>query len=101
MVRILLVCAYGMSTSLLVNKMKEASEKMGFECTIAANSVENAADMKNNTDIVLVGPQVRFMLDRVKKDFMGVPVFMIDSVAYGTMNGERVLNQVKQELNIN
>lgn len=101
MTRILLVCAYGMSTSLLVNKMKEASKKMGLGCSIEARPVDSAADIKDSVDIVLVGPQVRFMYERVKKDFAGVPVCMIDSVAYGTMNGEEVINQVKNELNNN
>lgn len=100
MVKILLVCAYGMSTSLLVNKMKEASQKMGFDCSIEAGPVDGAVEQKGDADIVLVGPQVRFMYDRVKRDFSGVPVFMIDSVAYGTMNGEKVICQVKKELNI-
>lgn len=101
MVNILLVCAYGMSTSLLVNKMKEVSEKTGFDCSIEANPVDAAADKKGEVDIVLVGPQVRFMYDRVKRDFDGTPVLLIDSVAYGTMNGAKVIEQVKQELNLN
>lgn len=100
MVNILLVCAYGMSTSLLVNKMYEASKKMEFECHIEAHPVDNSSDLIGQVDIVLVGPQVRFMYDRVKKDFAGTPVFMIDSIAYGTMNGEKVINQVKKELHL-
>ena len=34
MKKILLVCAAGMSTSLLVNRMKEAAEKKGVEVEI-------------------------------------------------------------------
>ena len=36
MKHILLVCASGMSTSLMVKRMKTAAEEQGFECTIEA-----------------------------------------------------------------
>lgn len=38
---ILLCCAAGMSTSLLITKMQEASRKEGFETTIWATSAGN------------------------------------------------------------
>ncbi|MDY3359708.1 MAG: PTS sugar transporter subunit IIB, partial [Clostridium celatum] len=59
MKNILLVCAAGMSTSLLVNKMKEAAKVKGIEVDIKALPVSECASVVDKIDIVLLGPQVR------------------------------------------
>ena len=46
MKKILLLCAAGMSTSILVNKMKEAANKNGIEVQIEAVSLENFENKK-------------------------------------------------------
>lgn len=99
MKRIMLVCCAGMSTSLLVTKMNAASIKQDIEVKVFA---VGEADVKNHideTDVVLLGPQVRYLIDKVKKTMSSrrIPVAIIDSMDYGTMNGERVL---KQALNL-
>jgi len=92
---IVLVCSAGMSTSLLVTKMQKAAGEQGIEVNIKAVA---EADLKNNLenlDVLLLGPQVRYMLSKVK-DLMepkGIPVDVINSVDYGTMNGAKVLEQ--------
>ena len=48
-------------------------------------------------DIILLGPQVRFQMEVVKKQ-VSCPVVSIDPMAYGTMNGEKVLNQARKEM---
>lgn len=96
--KIVLLCAAGMSTSLLVNKMKEAAAKIGYEADIAAYPVANAKEVGKDADIVLLGPQVRFSKAKVEKEVAGVPVECIDMQAYGTMNGTKVIDQVKKVL---
>lgn len=95
MYNILLVCSAGMSTSLLVTKMQKAAKENGIEAKIRAVA---ESDLRNNTegiDILLLGPQVRYMLSKVKvlMEPKGVPVDVINSVDYGTMNGSKVLEQ--------
>ena len=36
MKKIILLCSNGMSTSMMVAKMKEAAKKIGYDCTMAA-----------------------------------------------------------------
>jgi len=45
--------------------------------------------------VVLLGPQVRFKLEENKKltDSYQLPIAVIDTVAYGTLNGAKVLDQ--------
>ncbi|GAA6428109.1 PTS sugar transporter subunit IIB [Dielma fastidiosa] len=43
MKKIVLLCAGGMSTSLMVTKMKDYADSIGFECEINAYAVNTAA----------------------------------------------------------
>lgn len=94
MKNILLVCAAGMSTSLLVNKMKAAATAKGIEVNINALPVSECSSVVDTVDIVLLGPQVRFQKPQVDALVKGrVPVEVIDMRAYGTMNGQAVLEK--------
>ncbi len=88
---ITLFCSAGMSTSLLVNKMKEAAAASGKEYTIAAYSMNDAAKYAPLADVILIGPQVRFALDKFKKDYPDKPIAAIDMRIYGLMDGKGAL----------
>ncbi|MCM3238484.1 PTS sugar transporter subunit IIB [Heyndrickxia sp. FSL K6-6286] len=94
MKKLLLVCAAGMSTSLLVNKMNDAAKEKGIEIEIFALPVSECESVANEVDIVLLGPQVRYQKPQVDKIIDGrVPVEVIDMRDYGTMNGMAVLEK--------
>lgn len=96
--KIVLLCAAGMSTSLLVNKMKEAARDEGYECEINAYALSAARTAGAGADIILLGPQVRFSKGKVEKDCPGIHIECIDMKAYGTMDGKAVISQVKKAL---
>ena len=89
MKKIILFCSAGMSTSLLVESMRKAAEEKNYECEIDAYPISTFNDHRN-IDCVLLGPQVRFQLKKVKS-FFTCPVESIDMMDYGTMNGKKVL----------
>lgn len=91
MKKIVLLCAAGMSTSMLVNKMKEHSENLEREIEIYAYPISEAAENANNADAILLGPQVRFQEKKIKEMFPDISVTTIDMRDYGTMNGKKVL----------
>ena len=92
MKKILLVCSAGMSTSLLVTKMREAAEAKGEEVQIDALPVAECSTVIDSVDIVLLGPQVRFQKPTVEKLVNGrIPVEVMDMRLYGTMNGQAIL----------
>ena len=78
---IMLVCNAGMSTSLLVNKMKAAAEKIDTDIfdifAVSLSSVKNEIESKN-VDIILVGPQVRFKLKELKEKYE--PGIVVESI---------------------
>ncbi|QCJ44673.1 PTS sugar transporter subunit IIB [Bacillus sp. S3] len=92
---IMLVCSAGMSTSLLVTKMEQAAKDMGEEVKIFAVSEAEANRHFDEIDVLLLGPQVRFLKGKIEKAVAGknIPVDVIDTVAYGMMNGQAVLTK--------
>ncbi|MBF0777299.1 PTS sugar transporter subunit IIB [Streptococcus cuniculi] len=95
MKNIMLVCNAGMSTSMLVTKMLKAASDKGIEVNIWAVPISEVADeVANKTiDVLLVGPQVKFMLDEYKENYEpDIKVGDINMVDYGTMNGANVLD---------
>ncbi|MBB6623265.1 PTS sugar transporter subunit IIB [Clostridium gasigenes] len=99
MKKILLVCAAGMSTSLLVNKMKQAAKEMGIEVDIEALPVSECSSVIDEVDIVLLGPQVRFQKPQVDKLVDGrIPVEVMDMRLYGTMNGKAILESTLSKI---
>ena len=94
MITIRLFCAAGMSTSLLVNKMKEAAKAKGIEADIEAFPEGQIDSRLDNVNVALLGPQVGYTLGKAKKvcEPKGIPVDVIPMVDYGMMNGAKVLD---------
>lgn len=67
MFRIMLCCSAGMSTSLLVRKMVEEAEKRGLPVEINAFGVSEFDIQFPNYQVVLLGPQVKYMLNTLSE----------------------------------
>lgn len=101
MKKILLCCSAGMSTSMLVKKMQQAALERGVDCQIAAMSVSHFDEAIIEYDVCLLGPQVRFQLDELKKiaDGHGKNIAAISPQDYGMMKGNEVLTQALDLIN--
>lgn len=96
MIKILLACNAGMSTSLLVENMKKAAQEKGLKIEIkavGASSVRLEMLKEQGWQVVLLGPQVRYELKRIQKAADPIPVDVIDTRDYGLMNGKSVLEK--------
>ena len=93
--KILLCCAAGMSTSLLVENMKKVAKERGFAAEIVAVAVHEFDEYIDQFDVVLLGPQIRYKLPSFKQAAAekGKPCDVIDAAAYGMVNGAKVLDQ--------
>ncbi|MBF4695670.1 PTS sugar transporter subunit IIB [Fusibacter ferrireducens] len=96
MTKIVLLCAAGMSTSLLVTKMKAYSEKQGYDYTISAHPISEVQSKAGDASCILLGPQVRFELESIQKKMSGIPVEAVDMMAYGMMDGAKVITQARK-----
>lgn len=98
--KILLSCAGGFSTSLLVNRMKEAAEAEGKDYKIKAVSAAQIEGIceQDAPDCILIGPQISYMIDQLKEiaNKHHVPLEVIGMQDYGTMNGKNVIAQAER-----
>ena len=89
--KITLFCAAGISTSLLVNKMKEAAAAKGADYEIAAYSLNEWDDHAPEASVILLGPQVRYAMAKKKAEN---PTYLITDIPmqmYGLMDGKGTL----------
>jgi PTS system cellobiose-specific IIB component len=84
-----------MSTSMLVQRMKEAAQKKGVEVSIKAVPVSEFKENLAEADIILLGPQVKYEQAKLQAqaDPLGKKVAVIDMMDYGMMKGDVVLDK--------
>jgi PTS system cellobiose-specific IIB component len=102
---IMLACAAGMSTSMLVQKMQEAAKAKGKDYEIYAKStadIDAALESSHKPDVLLLGPQVGYMKNDVKKkaDAAGIPMDVINMMDYGMMKGDNVLDSAEKLMHV-
>jgi cellobiose PTS system EIIB component len=92
--KIVLVCAAGMSTSLVVERMKKEAANRQLNVEVIAIPMEEFDQQVKDASVILVGPQVRFKIPEFEKKAKnyGVPVAMIDPKDYGMVNGAKILD---------
>ena len=98
MIRVLIVCSWGMSTSLLVDSMQNAAARIAITLTVEALSAGEFAARVEECDVVLIAPQIRHLRKSIEKlaQSVGKPVALIEPFHYATMNGNAVLEQALQ-----
>lgn len=96
MIHVLIVCSWGMSTSLLVDSMLTAAKTRQCELQVEALSAGEYAAQVDTCDVVLIAPQIRHLRKGIEKlaQSLGKPVALIEPFHYATMNGQAVLEQV-------
>lgn len=79
--KILLVCAGGMSTSMLLKRMRQYWHDEGVELVIDAVGLSEFADVYDHYDIILAGPQVSYRVKEIH-DITQKPTAAIPSFHY-------------------
>lgn len=88
---ILLICSSGMSTSIIVRRMEQSAQELGVEAEIWADGLKSLPGSAERADVILVGPQVRFALEQIKKQVPDKPCAVVDMRTYGMMDGSTIL----------
>ncbi len=102
-IKVILVCAAGMSSSLLEEKIRQAASSAGKDMDLRAVDSTRMGLWdyeKDSVDVILVAPQVRFTKRGIIKQSEphGVIVQDIDTVAYGMVDGEKIFAQVLEAM---
>lgn len=92
--KIMLCCSAGMSTSMLVKKMISAAEARELDVEIKAFGAAEFDQVVQDYQVVLLGPQVKYMLSDLKQraSQYDIPVEAINITDYGMQRGDNVLD---------
>ncbi len=88
---ILLCCNAGMSSSILVKKIREAAEKRGMEINITAVPSAAIRDEVGKWDVCLVGPQLVYAVSNIKSQ-LNIPVASVEPRIYAMADGDKALD---------
>ncbi len=102
-IKVLMVCALGMSSSLLEARTKEAAAKAGVPFEMKAVAVQEIGRWDPTLqwyDIVLVAPQVFYKRKAIEETAKphGILVENIDSVTFGMVDGEKLFQQIMRAI---
>lgn len=98
--RIILCCAGGFSTTMLMDSMKatvKKSQKLDEkDFSFKAIAVDQLQQELDGTDAVVIGPQVSHKAEEIRKltEPKGIVQVVVDKDTYGQMDGATVLKQV-------
>ena len=97
--KIMLACQAGMSTSMVVVRMQQAAKEQGKDYEIWAVDQSEIANELGKFDVLLLGPQVRHILRRVKGEVGDQAVVdIIHPMSYGRCDGAAILKQAEELL---
>lgn len=96
MLKVLLICSMGASTAVLCEKIKAAAKEENVDLEIWATALSMSGDEIGKADLILLGPQVRYMKNKVSKEADGKPVEAIDMQTYGKLDGKKVFELIKE-----
>lgn len=100
--RILICCAAGMSSSILVKSMRDTASKLNINIKIGAVNIGNVDQYIGKVDYILLAPQIEYeynnLLRRAKR--YDVEVLKITHQEYGRLEGKSLLLRIQNDLTI-
>jgi len=98
-IKVVMVCAMGMSSSLLENKTREAAAAAGVPFELHAITTPEIARwdfQMNYVDVVLVAPQVRYKRKSIAEAAAPYNIIVqdIDPIIFCMVEGEKLFQQI-------
>ena len=95
---IVMLCNLGMSTGMMVKKLEQEAAKRNLEATVHAYPMVELDEHLDGTDAILLGPQIRFALDDIKKQAGSIPVMVIEVQDFGMMRADHVWSKLQAKM---
>lgn len=91
-------CALGMSTSVVVKKIKKEADAEKFPLDIEAHSVNDIETFAPGSDAILIGPQIAYRKEEIQKLYPNIPVVVMSMRDYGAGNGKNILKAINEAI---
>lgn len=91
--KITLICQGGVSTGMLCEKIIKEAKKQDYDVECSAHGIHEAENLIESSDLILIGPQIKFAAKNLKIKFPEANIEVIDIRDYGTMNAENILKK--------
>ena len=104
MINVVLVFTQGMSTNIMRGKIEEAAKIKNIDMSVIAVGLDDLSNHLTDTQIVVLGPQVKYATKSVRNEIdkvnTNIKMFVMNFQDYGLMRGDRVLENILTELGI-
>jgi cellobiose PTS system EIIB component len=90
---IILVCAGGVSTSILMKKMEIYAKEQGVKVNVTAKGICEYQDDIENSDLMLLGPQISYKREEIELLYKK-PILVILPIDYATGNVKNIFKQI-------
>lgn len=101
---IILACSAGMSTSMLVTKLRKEASNKDYDYNIYAVPTMSLEEEINKNEIaaIFLGPQVAFQLNNIKETVgtRNIPIRIIDTMDYGMMKADKIIEDIHEAVNL-
>lgn len=97
---VLIICGAGASSGFLGVAARKAAKKQKENLSFKAKSETEIKDYLNETDVLLVAPHLKYMIDDVKEECenLGVKYGIIPQKVYGSLDGKGLIEVAKKHL---
>lgn len=96
-IRIALFCAGGMSTSLVGSKMQKVYDSAGKDVQVDAYDFGMIDEIGSNVDVIIIAPQIGWAYDQVVQQYPEKKVIKLTIQEFGSMDGQVIINRLKEE----
>lgn len=98
MMRVILICGTGASSSFLAVKLKEAIRKRNLVMEVSVSAELSLPDDIENYDSILIGPHLNFLKKEISERYtLKAKPCIIPYQVYATMDGEGLLEIILQD----
>lgn len=95
-IHLLIICHLGLTSNLLCQKIQSAANTCKWNIQLTSTSSNEWDKHLETADVILLEPQVAYLWDEILPlaESKGIPLAKVHPVAFATMNGEAILDQV-------
>ena len=95
--KVLIICASGMSTSLIKSRMNRYASENGLDIRVDSDSYDNLSYVIQEYDIILFAPQVAMHFEESRREYTGSgKIFCLLTVReFGSMDGQKLIQKCR------